>query len=101
MTKHQEQLKNPTINVFTGKSFQQENNDQQPKLEFADVVSIDEQKIQNAFKMDTSAFDMSKIRVKVDKFEIPNDELPKVNANMEEVFASVASQVRLRSSASR
>ena len=91
----QEQLKNPTINVFTGKSFQQENNDQQPKLEFADVVSIDEQKIQNAFKMDTSAFDMSKIRVKVDKFEIPNDELPKVNANMEEVFASVASQVQI------
>lgn len=58
----QDQLANPAVNVITGKTFAEEKEENaQAGFNFADLISIDEKALQNAFSIDESKmdFDMS------------------------------------------
>ena len=58
----QEQLANPSINVISGKSFDDEAKDRgSSNFDMSKLFSIDESKITNAFKMDLDALDLSNL----------------------------------------
>lgn len=50
-----EQLDNPDVDVFTGKTFEQLKSEEGSKFDMESMFSIDEDKIAQAFKFDTSA----------------------------------------------
>ena len=56
-----EQLEKPTINVITGKTFAAEREDNNSDFDFKDLLEVDEEAIQKAFKFDESkiSLDMS------------------------------------------
>ena len=56
-----EQLENPTVNVLTGKTFAQEQDDQRPAFDFSRIVSVDEAALKDVFQFDPSnlGFDLS------------------------------------------
>ncbi|RGB53321.1 ABC transporter ATP-binding protein/permease [Absiella sp. AM22-9] len=91
-----QQLQQPNINVFTGKSFQDENNDQRNKLKFSDLISIDENKLKNAFGMDTSQINLN-TTIPFDQFslDIPLDALPKPDMHVQDIMTSIANQVHV------
>ena len=45
------QLDNKDIDVFSGNSFEQENKNNEPKLDFNDMITVDEEMIKEAFKI--------------------------------------------------
>lgn len=54
-----EQLKNPEMNILSGKTFAQEKEeDSQGGLNFADLVTVDEEKIKGAFTIDQSKINL-------------------------------------------
>ena len=67
----QKQLLNPDVDVFSGKSFDEANeeNKDDKKLNFEDMISVDEDMIKDAFKfdMDTDALDMGDAQTKIPK----------------------------------
>ncbi|MDQ0360340.1 ABC transporter ATP-binding protein/permease [Breznakia pachnodae] len=77
-----EQLANPTINVFTGKSFAEEKEESaQSDFSFTDLFTIDENAIRNAFNVDTSQFniDMSSFNIDMSSVEFPQMDLTGLN----------------------
>lgn len=90
-----QQLQQPNINVFTGKSFQDENNDQRNKLKFSDLISIDENKLKNAFGMDTSQINLNTIPFDQFSLDIPLDALPKPDMHVQDIMTSIANQVHV------
>lgn len=90
-----QQLQKPNINVFTGKSFQDENNDQRNKLKFSDLISIDENKLKSAFGMDTSQIDFHTIPFDQLSFDIPLEDLPKPDMPVQDIMTSIANQVHV------
>lgn len=90
-----QQLQQSNINVFTGKSFQDENNDQRNKLKFSDLISIDENKLKNAFGMDTSQINLNTIPFDQFSLDIPLDALPKPDMHVQDIMTSIANQVHV------
>lgn len=87
----QEQLENDEINVFTGNSFDEDEEIEPGELfNFEDFISVDQSMIQNAFNFDESALniDLSNININVDASDLPSLEL--------DVLAeSIASQINV------
>ncbi len=52
------QLANKDVDVFSGKSFSEVNEDEQEKLDFNDMVSIDEEMLKDAFKVNFDPDDL-------------------------------------------
>lgn len=50
-----EQQAKPEVDVFTGKTFEELQNDEQNELDMESIFSVDEDKLQQAFSFDTSA----------------------------------------------
>ena len=90
-----QQLQKPDINVFTGKSFQDENSDQQNKLQFSDLISIDENKLKNAFDMDASQIDFGTMPFDQLSLDIPWEALPKPDMPVQDMMTSIANQVHV------
>lgn len=90
-----QQLKQPDMNVFTGKSFKDENDEQRNKLKLTDLISIDEIKLKNAFGMDTSQIDISAMPFDQLSLDIPFDALPKLDMNVQDIMTSIANQVHV------
>ena len=76
----QEQLTKPTINVFSGKSFVDEK-EENANFSFMDMFSIDENAIRNAFQVDTSQFniDMSSFNIDMSSVQLPQFDLTQLN----------------------
>lgn len=77
-----QQLANPTISVFSGKSFVEEN--QQVPFDFSDLFTIDEAALRNAFQIDTSkvTIDMSTFTVDMSNIDFPPLDMQKLNAEI-------------------
>jgi ABC-type antimicrobial peptide transport system permease subunit len=92
----QDQLANSEINVLTGKSFVEENENSGPAFDLTSLISIDEDKIMQAFSMDPSQMklDFSNVNPTLD---LSASQMPALNLNMEEMTASIASQVNIPS----
>ncbi|MHC5374816.1 ATP-binding cassette domain-containing protein [Enterococcus sp. LJL120] len=55
----QQQMANPEVNVFSGKTFLEENEESQnAAIEFSDFITVDESKIQEAFNIDSSKINL-------------------------------------------
>lgn len=82
-----EQLNKPTINVFTGETFVSENiKDSSSDFSFADLFTIDEGALRNAFNIDTSKFDVA---IPDLNFDISNIEFPEFDlSGMNEEIAN-------------
>lgn len=52
-----QQLANPTVDVFTGKTFDELKSEQGGALDFSSMFTVDEDALQNAFQFDTSALE--------------------------------------------
>lgn len=72
-----DQLADPTINVFTSKSF----NESSSSLEFKDLISIDQNKIRAAFKFDQSKLNIDLSSVDLSDISIDFDTLPDFNTD--------------------
>jgi len=55
----QAQLANPSVNVLTGKTFAEENEDGNSGFDFADLISVDEEALQDAFQFDESKLNLN------------------------------------------
>jgi ABC-type lipoprotein export system ATPase subunit len=89
----QEQLANPSINVFTGRSFVKENEDNyDTKFNVSDFISIDESKITDAFNIDTSKIN---IEYNVGNFSLDMTRvpMPQLEFDIAELTKSIAEQV--------
>lgn len=93
----QDQLANPTINVLTGKSFVEENEDTNSKFNFSDLISIDEKGIMNAFAMDTSKANIDFSKLGDLSLEISPSEMPALNLDIADITKSIAEQVDIPS----
>ena len=77
-----DQLAKPTINVFTGKSFAEEKEENaQSGFGFSDLFTIDENVIRNAFIIDTAQFaiDMSSFHIDMSSVEFPQMDIMGLN----------------------
>lgn len=65
----QGQLANPDIDIFSGKRFDQQD-DQKPAIDFNDMIAIDQRVLKSAFKLniDSSALDADRIQNTVTEF---------------------------------
>lgn len=92
------QLATPDINVLTGKAFDDKSQTNPAELfKFENMVTIDQEQIQKAFKFDTSKidFDMSKLNANLDKVEFSEIDLEglattianQINVPVDEVIA--------------
>ncbi|QIK57912.1 ABC transporter ATP-binding protein/permease [Erysipelothrix sp. HDW6A] len=87
----QEQLDNPSVNVFTGETFISENvKDDKASFNFSDLFTIDETAMRNAFKFDTS-----KLNVKVPDLSIDVNALKLPEFDIAGMNKEIASQVEI------
>lgn len=90
----QEQLANPTINVLTGRTFIEENEEStQAEFNFSDIITIDQNAIKNAFKVDSSKIniDLSGLNnLSIDMSGVSSPEF-----DIMEMITSVANQVNI------
>ena len=87
----QEQLDNPSVNVFTGETFISENvKDDKASFNFSDLFTIDETAMRNAFKFDTS-----KLNVKVPDLSIDVNALKLPEIDIAGMNKEIASQVEI------
>lgn len=87
----QEQLDNPSVNVFTGETFISENvKDDKASFNFSDLFTIDETAMRNAFKFDTS-----KLNVKVPDLSIDVNTLKLPEFDIAGMNKEIASQVEI------
>ena len=77
----QKQLANPEIDVFSGKSFDEANEEKEDekKLDFEDMISVDEDMIKDAFKVNIGEED----------FSIDEDKIPEIIQAMVPVLPTV------------
>ncbi|MFV0395939.1 MAG: ATP-binding cassette domain-containing protein [Coprobacillaceae bacterium] len=90
-----DQIANPTINVLTGRSFIEENEENQSQFNFSDLISIDESKIASAFNLDTSNMNLDFSNLDGLSLDIPADQMPALNLDMAAITSSIASQVNI------
>jgi len=90
----QAQIKNPTVNILTGKTFVEENeNSERSSFDFGNIISVDEKALENAFQIDGSKFkiDLSGLsNIKLD----PSTITPP-NVNVADMLAAIAAQVNV------
>lgn len=88
-----DQVANPNINVFTGKSFAEEKAESSAsKFDFANIFAIDETMLRSAFLFDTTQMqlDMSMFQLDLTSLTLPELDLSKLNE-------AIAGQVHLPS----
>ena len=78
----QDQLSNPRINVKTGISFVQEQEENRSSFDFSRIISVDEEMLREAFAIDTSAFEMDPTMFDFD-FSAMNIDLSKLQNMMD------------------
>ncbi|MBA4698718.1 MAG: ATP-binding cassette domain-containing protein [Ruminococcus sp.] len=89
-----QQLENPEVNVLTGKSFAEEKEENaQSDFEFADLITIDEEAIKNAFGVDSSKINLDlsglgNLSINTDGVEMPE-------MNLEDITQSLAGQINI------
>jgi len=93
----QEQLKTPDFNVLTGRTFIEENEDSEEfKFNFSNIISIDENAIKNAFNVDISkiSIDLSGLdNVSIDMSALP---MPSFNtSDIMQVLQEIAVQINV------
>ncbi len=85
------QLENEKLNVFTNKTFDDENNmEAEDIFAFDNFVSIDENALKNAFKMNDLDMDLN---FSFDELKLEDIKLPELN--LEDIASSIASQINL------
>jgi len=90
----QEQVDNPAVNVLTGKTFAEEKEEStESDFDFADLISIDEEAIKNAFNIDSSKFNMDLSGLGDFTFNTGNIAVPEFN--LDELTSSMAGQVNI------
>lgn len=91
-----EQLAKGGVNVFTGKTFVQENSENADSdLDFADMMTIDESALQSAFKFDESALTTGMDLSSFGNFSLDTSQIPAPNMDLNSVIASIAGQVQV------
>lgn len=77
-----EQLKSPKINVFTGKEFDEQDNN---SLDMNSLIEIDENKMKSAFKIDESKIkmDFSGLNNSISSSDLPNLDVNDILENLE------------------
>ncbi|MGC4020204.1 MAG: ABC transporter permease [Muricomes sp.] len=89
-----QQLKSPEVNVLTGKTFAEEKEESpESKFDFADLITIDEGAIRNAFGIDTSKLNIDLSGLGGMSINTDGMELPEMN--LEEITQSLAGQVNI------
>ena len=109
-----DQLENPRVNVITGKTFAEEQENPDPQFDFSKIISVDEEVFRDAFAIDTSALsidpsvfniDPSAFNIDASAFEIdpsalgdfslemPNVPMPEFSVR--EMAQAVAAQVNI------
>ena len=93
----QDQIANPTMNVLTGRTFVEENEEaEEAKFSFADIISIDENAIKNAFKVDSSKFNLDLSSLGNLSVDMSGISAPSFNVNeMAAVLESIAGQIHV------
>ena len=90
------QIANPAVNVLTGKSFAEEKKGKATsKFDFADLFSIDENAIRNAFNMDPSQINLDLSGL--GDISINTDEMEPPSFDISEVTESIAGEVNIPS----
>lgn len=92
-----EQMANPTINVLTGKSFAQEQAENNAGFNFTDLITIDENKIASAFNIDPTKITLDYSNISNLSLEIPKDQITKLNINISDLTNSIAQQIDIPS----
>ncbi|MBQ9006411.1 MAG: hypothetical protein IJ092_08565, partial [Atopobiaceae bacterium] len=86
-----EQQANPDVDVFTGKTFEELQNDEQNEFDMESMFVVDEDALQRAFSFDTSALssfgqgmDLSGVASAMDNVDFSNIDLAGVASNIDE-----------------
>ena len=90
----QAQINNPTVNIITGKTFLEENEDtERSSFDFGNIISVDEKALQDAFKIDESKFkiDLSGLS----NIQIDPSTITPPNINVADMLAAIATQVNV------
>ena len=93
----QEQLASPTVNVITGRTFVEENEDSgNSKFSFSDLMSIDEKAIGNAFKIDASKLQLDLSGLANITFDFSSIQMPTFDtAEITAILNSIAGSVNV------
>ncbi len=89
----QDQIARPTVNVMSGKTFIEENEESKNKFNFADAIKIDEKAIKNAFNVDTSKFNIDLSGLQDTNIDFSSISSPDINVN--EILGDLANQVNI------
>jgi len=92
-----DQMAHPTVNVLTGKTFIEENEDSnESKFSFTDLITVDEKAIQNAFKMDASKLQLDLSGLNNITFDFSNIKMPSFDtAEITAMLQAVAKSVNV------
>ncbi len=89
----QDQISRPTVNVLTGKTFLEENEESRTQFSFSDVMRIDENALRNAFNIDPSKFNIDLSALQNISIDFSSLTQPSVDLNA--LLAALSAEVNI------